>query len=102
MTGSLRRNSGNKSANRVGPVVSRRLRAAGFNISPSAARNVRDGITVAARGDCVSVLVDLPGTVRSVIAQEIAAAVAAWPQAGPVKVSEGDATFVRFTYGREV
>lgn len=101
MAGALPRNGGNKSANRVGPVVSRRLRAAGFNISPSVVRNVRDGITVAARGDSVSVLVDLPGTCRAEIARDMAAVVATWPQADGVRVSEGGAVFVRFTYGRK-
>lgn len=91
---------GNKTPNRTGPVVSRRLRAAGFNISPSAARNVRDGITVAARGDMISVLIDLPGANRSEIARDIATVAASWPEAGLVQVSDGDATFVRFAYGR--
>lgn len=93
---------GNKSSNRIGPAVSRRLRAAGFNISPSASRNVRDGITVAVRGDMVSVLVDLPGTARSEIARDIAAVAATWPQAGTVETREpgNGATFVRFVYGR--
>lgn len=103
MPGALPRNSGNKSPNRAGTTVSRRLRHAGWNISPSARRYRYSGIFVAGRGDHVSVLVDSGVDARNAtVAEEIRAVVRTWPQAGDVTITAADsgAAFVRFTYGR--
>lgn len=58
MPGYRPQNRGNKSALRVGSVVSRRLRRAGINVSPAASRYKREGIFVAAQGLTASVFVD--------------------------------------------
>lgn len=58
MSGYRPQNQGNRSALRVGPKVSQRLKAAGVNVSPAARRYGHEGIFVAARGFSISVLVD--------------------------------------------
>ncbi|MGW3571641.1 hypothetical protein ACWDSL_48545 [Streptomyces sp. NPDC000941] len=97
MAGLLPQNSGNRSAQRFGPIVSRRLRTAGFNISPAAARHKRDGVFVRAAGNYISVLVDIPAD-ASEVAEEIAAAVRTWGMEPEVTVSDGGAAWVRFFY----
>lgn len=103
MTGILPRNRGNRSANRVGATVSRRLRAADWNVSPSARKHKADGIFVSGRGTSVSVLVDLGDEARNFkVAQGIAATVVVWPQVADfasVDPLDGGAYFVRFEYG---
>lgn len=98
MAGYRPQNSGNRTTQRFGATASRRLRAAGFNISPSARRYKHDGVFVAGRGDFISVLVDLPA--RSVaVANKIAETVRGWGMDAEVTVvDEGRAALVHFTY----
>lgn len=65
---------GNRSHARLGAVISRRLRARGYRIMPSARRLAAEGITVRQVGDNYArVLIDLPGTTRrEALAEEIA------------------------------
>jgi hypothetical protein len=102
MAGALPRNGGNKSANRVGSTVSRRLRAAGWNISPAARRNLHCGIFVKAMGDYVSILVDTGAEERNAKAAEgIHATVSSWAKASDIEVKEDDGVrWIRFIYGR--
>lgn len=58
MAGYQPKNRGNRSTNRVGATVSRRLRAADWNISPSARKYKADGMFVTGHGDSVTVLMD--------------------------------------------
>lgn len=101
MSGVVPANRGNRSPNRTGSMVSRKLRRAGWNIAPAAMRHKRDVTTVAAMGDYVSVLADtgLSGRNRR-IADGISAEVSSWPQASDVETvdTESGAVFVRFTY----
>ncbi|MFI0532333.1 hypothetical protein ACH3XX_20085 [Streptomyces scabiei] len=98
MSGALPRNRGNRSTNRVGATVSRRLRAAGWNVSPSARRHHHPGVFVRCAGDFVSVLVDT-GLDSGRTADGIRDAVTAWPQVSGAEVtSDGDAFWVRFSY----
>jgi hypothetical protein len=99
MAGYLPQNRGNRSPNRTGPAVSRRLRAAGWNISPAANRHVRDGVYVKAMGDLISILIDTGHDARNQEAAEgIRDMVSTWPQVSGVSVSGHDARWVRFTY----
>lgn len=101
MAGALPRNGGNKSAIRVGPTVSRRLRAADFNVSPSARRYKADALTVAARGYHISILVDLGlATKNSRVANEIRHELATWPQASQITSGTADdgVVFIWLTY----
>lgn len=76
MAGYLPQNRGNRSPKRTGAIVSRKLKAAGFNISPAARKYKYEGIFVSAQGDYVSILVDLGDRDRNLVAaNEIAAAV---------------------------
>lgn len=103
MAGALPRNRGNRSANRVGSTVSRRLRAAGWNVSPSARKYKADGMFVTGHGDSVTVLLDFGlSTKNARVAEDVAALVRTWPQAGDVSVDavEDGAVYVRFPYGR--
>lgn len=77
MAGYRPQNRGNKSASRVGPGVTRRLKAAGINVSPAAAKYSREGIFVSARGFWVSVYIDLPAEAEET-AQTIAGIVTSW------------------------
>jgi hypothetical protein len=77
MAGKRPQNSGNRSSVRFGPIVSRRLKAAGFNISPAARRYTHQGIYVRANENRISVTVDT-GANAIEIATEIAAEVAGW------------------------
>lgn len=99
MAGYLSQNKGNRSNTRFGSAASRRLRSAGYNISPAARRHRHDGIFVAGRGDYISVLVDLPGTDRCArAAEEIAATVRSWGMTPEVTVSKDSCAWVRFPY----
>ena len=59
MAGVVPQNRGNRSATRIGSAMSRKLRTAGWNISPSGRKHKHEGIFVSAQGDHVSILVDL-------------------------------------------
>jgi hypothetical protein len=101
MAGRRPQNSGNRSSLRFGPIVSRRLKAAGFNISPSARRYTAAGIFVRANENRVSVTVDT-GSNAVEIATEIAAEVASWGFVAMVTKNEHEGEHwatVRFTYG---
>lgn len=103
MAGALPRNGGNKTANRVGSAVSRRLRAAGWNISPSARKYKADGMFVSAAGDNVTVLLDFGlASKNKRYAGGVEATVRPWAETGDVDITvlEDGAVFVRFTYGR--
>ncbi|QCX75726.1 hypothetical protein C9F11_10230 [Streptomyces sp. YIM 121038] len=90
---------GNKRPERYGATVSRRLRAAGWRVSPSAARHQRDGIYVRAAGDFVSVLIDLPD--HAAVGERIAGEVRSWGMEPEVSNDSHEGmtwTKVRFTY----
>ena len=101
MAGSLPRNRGNRSTNRIASNVSRRLRNAGFNIAPASWRHNRQCATVRAAGDLVSVLFDhgVPGR-NEYLAHQAWFMVGSWPQVSRAKVepTEDGAVYVRFTY----
>jgi hypothetical protein len=103
MPGSLPQNAGNKSALRVGPGVTRRLRQGGINVSPAAAKHHRPGIYVSARGLHISVFVDLgtPERVREA-AQDIARVITSWGLAPAVSekthADGGTTATVSFTH----
>jgi hypothetical protein len=100
MAGKRPQNSGNRSSLRLGPVVSRRLKAAGFNISPAARRYKAQGIFVRAAERRISVTVDT-GANAATVAAEIAAEVASWgfPAEVASQTHEGESwSTVRFTY----
>src|SRR5215470_1232186 len=69
----------------IGPVVSRRLRVADVNVSPSARRYRHEGIFVRAVGDMVSVLIDLGSDRRNhearILVEET---ISSWPQVSGV------------------
>lgn len=101
MSGVRPANRGNRSANRIGSVVSRRLRAAGWNIAPAAMRHKRDVTTVSAQGNRVSVLADTGLDGRNLrIAKGILNDVACWPEVSDTDmvVTESGAVFVWFDY----
>jgi hypothetical protein len=101
MAGYRPKNRGNRSTNRVGSTVSRRLRAAGWNISPSARKYKADGMFVTGHGDSVTVLVDFGLADRNMKATEgVSAELANWAQTGPVSVDVLDdgAVFIRCSY----
>jgi hypothetical protein len=103
MAGALPRNRGNRSTNRVGSTVSRRLRAADWNVSPSARKYKADGMFVTGHGDSATVLVDFGLDAKNErVAAGVAATVASWAEAADVEVTvlEDGARFVRFSYGR--
>lgn len=103
MAGARPANNGNRSTNRVGATVSRRLRAEGWNISPSARKYRYSGIFVTGHGDSVSVLLDLGLAAKNRrYAGDIEATVRTWAQTGDVvemTVLDDGSVFVRFTYG---
>jgi hypothetical protein len=85
MAGARPQNRGNRSSNRVGATVSRRLRAAGFNVSPSARKHVYNGLFVSGKEGRATVLVDLGApTKNKQVAAELIAEMADWPQAGDI------------------
>lgn len=101
MSGYRPANRGNKTTTRIGSTVSRKLRAAGWNIAPAAMRHKRDVTTVSAQGRRVSVLADTGLEGRNLrIARGILDEVACWPEVDDtdLTVSETGAVFVRFDY----
>lgn len=79
MSGYRPQNRGNKTTARTGPVVTRRLKAAGINVSPAANKYNREGVYVSARGQHVSVFIDLPGEDNvTAVADEVVKAVTSW------------------------
>lgn len=103
MAGALPRNRGNRSTNRVGSTVSRRLRAAGWNVSPSARKFKYDGMFVTGHGDSVSVLMDFGLDAKNLrVAKAVQLEMAGWAQTGTVTldVLEDGAVYVRTSYGR--
>lgn len=97
-------NRGNRtpSTARVGQRVSRKLKAAGWKVSPAARKNRYDGMFVSAMGDFVSVLFDLGSpTDNKMCGESLAEQMRTWPQASGVEVKpvgETDAIFVNFTW----
>jgi len=105
MAGYTPQNRGNKGTNRLGAVVSRKLRAAGWNISPAARRHRHDGIYVSAQDNHVSIVLDLGLPQRNTqVMLKMAQELAAWPGTSEeIRLSspEGtDACFIHFTYNR--
>jgi hypothetical protein len=104
MAGSLPRNHGNKSVNRTGALVSRRLRNAGWTISPGARKHRMDGMFVSQHGDSITVLVDLGGgpARNRDVADQVATEVGTWAKSDNVStvLLGGGAVHVYFTYGR--
>lgn len=101
MAGALPQNRGNRSTNRTGTTVSRRLRAAGWNVSPSARKYKADGMFVTGFEDSATVLLDFGVASKNMrLADEVAAEIQTWPQAFDVRIeAAGDgAVFVRFDY----
>ena len=100
MAGALPRNRGNRSSNRTGSTVSRRLRAAGWTISAPARKHRYPGVFVSTAGDQVAVYVDTDLEVRNDrLAADLVAELAAWPQVSAVEVVPvSDARSVRLTY----
>ena len=104
MAGALPRNRGNRSTNRVGATVSRRLRAADWNVSPSARKYKADDMFVTGHGDSFTVLVDFGlATKNTRVAAGVADELRTWTQTGDITVDvlEDGAIFVRGTYGRQ-
>ena len=103
MAGYRPQNRGNRSANRTGSTVSRRLRAAGWNISPAARRHKADGMFVSAQGTWAHVLLDFGVAAKNTrVADQVAGDIRTWPEAEGVSISQaGDgAVFVHFDYVR--
>lgn len=101
MAGYLPRNRGNRSTDRTGAVVSRRLRAAGFNISPAARKHKANGIFVSGYKGGATVLVDLGRTgANRATATDIFDRVADWPQVSDLdmRVVGESFIFVQFSY----
>ena len=81
VAGYLPQNRGNRSTNRVGAAVSRRLRTADWNISPTNLKYKADGMFVTGNGDSVTVLVDFGIKSKNRdVAEGVAATVCTWAQ----------------------
>lgn len=91
-------NNGNRTAQRTGATVARKLRAAGWNISPAARQYTARGVFVSAMDDYVSILVDL-GAASEIKARRIAETVSAMGTGVEVTAEDGWA-MVHFTYSR--
>jgi hypothetical protein len=103
MSGYLPQNRGNKTVHRTGSTVSRRLRAAGFNISPSARKHLYSGMFVSAAEDYASVLFDLGDEMRNREASaEVYQLVGTWERVSRLDVSvlEDGRARVTFILGR--
>lgn len=103
MSGYQPANRGNRSSNRIGATVSRRLRAAGFNVVSPDRRHVTRCMTVQATDDRVSVLVDYGLTAKNNrIAAEVAETLVGWTQVSDLSTDSklcGDgAVFIWFDY----
>lgn len=102
MAGYRPANNGNRTTNRIGATVSRRLREANVNISPSARQHRNPGTFVSATGDLVSVFVDTDLDARNErIADTIKDVVATWPEAqGWTTTDVSGAILIHFFYSR--
>lgn len=105
MASSLTQNRGNKNTNRTGATVSRKLRAAGWNISPAARRYAHNGTYVSAQGDAVSILIDLGcAATNSFVAEQMVSELVHWdcaPDEIEIKLNdELGFCLVRFDYQR--
>lgn len=100
MAGYRPQNNGNRSPLRTGSTVSRRLRAAGFNVSPAARKHRHPGLFVSAMGDTISVLVDTDlDDHNERVAAELRDVVATWPEAqGWTTTHISGAVLIHFTY----
>lgn len=100
MAGALPRNRGNRSSNRTGSTVSRRLRAAGWTISAPARKHRYPGVFVSTAGDHVSVYVDTDNESRNDrFATDLVAELVTWPQVTALEVVRvDDARSVRLQY----
>lgn len=100
MSSSLMQNRGNKTTARLGAAVSRKLRTAGWNISPNARKYNYDGIFVSAQGTSISVMVDLGVLAKNIeTAAQIAATLKSWGNVGDVRASQVDGSHVWFVRG---
>ncbi len=104
MAGYLPKNRGNRSTNRVGATVSRRLRAADWNVSPTNRKYKSDGMFVSGYGDTVSILIDFGSDSKNQeVAEGVTDTVCSWDQVpGFVTAdpTEDGAIFIRFGYSR--
>lgn len=105
MAGYTPQNRGNKTTNRTGPNVSRKLRAAGWNISPSARKYREKGIFVSAGGNHVWILVDLGDSSKNVdVAKAMTTQLSTWDcVSGGVRWTQpgnGGHCSIRFDYQR--
>lgn len=102
MSGYVPQNRGNKSRNRNGAAASRRLRTAGWNISPNGRKYKSEGIFVSAGGDLITVLFDLGIDAKNVrLANEMVEELTAAPWANDVRISlpkNAGAVFIHFDY----
>lgn len=100
MAGALPRNRGNRSSNRTGSTVSRRLRAAGWTISAPARKHRHPGVFVSTAGDHVSVYVDTDNESRNDrFATDLVAELTTWPQVTALEVVQvADARSIRLQY----
>lgn len=105
MSGFVPRNRGNKGSNRTGVTVSRRLRAAGWNISPSGRKYKSEGIFVSAGCNLVTVLFDLGIDAKNArLARKMADELEGlgWAVDVQVTLPEGTgAAFIHFEYRKE-
>lgn len=102
MAGFRPANNGNRSTNRVGATVSRRLRAADWNVSPSARKHMHHGMFVTGMGDYVSVMMDFGIDAKNErVAAGVLQTVSTWAQVSGAEITSDDGVFwVRFSYGR--
>jgi hypothetical protein len=96
-------NRGNRTPNRVGTVVSRRLRAAGVNVSPSARKYRCPGIFVSTMGSYTSIMIDLLNDAQNdAAADDILSVIRDMVQVVDPYLSgrenSGDPLYVRFDY----
>src|SRR5262245_15806782 len=103
VAGLLPQNRGNKSTHRTGATVSRRLRAADFNISPAARKHRHAGMFVSAQGDHCSVWIDLDLDARNErVMGEVVETLRTWTEVTDIDVRNiGGAQLVHFTYRAE-
>lgn len=100
MAGISPKNRGNRSADRTGQIVSRRLRKAGYNISPSDRRNKADGTFVRGAHGFVSILIDMGGDGSNQLVQDdLCEYLRGVDWAEDIKATDmGVARLIRFTY----
>lgn len=102
MAGALPANRGNRSSNRVGATVSRRLRAAGFNVSPSARCWTDNGMFVRGVDGRATITVDFGIPVKNDrVVCELLDELFTWPQVTCVDYAftqDGEAVLVWVDY----